>query len=85
MLESNYLSMLLKTNYQKPVDTAEDVIDRGLEILRTPGGESIVEITKNSPFYQTRILAERTIVAKVICCFLEILPFFTLIFPIGLG
>ena len=71
MLESNYLTILLKPNYEKPIDTAEDIIDRGLAILTSPGMESIVEMTKNSPFYITRILAERTFVAKVIFCLID--------------
>ena len=85
MLESNYLTMLLKPNYEKPVDTAEDIIDRGLAILSFPGQWSIVETAKKSPFYQIRTLAERKIIPKVIFCFIEILPFYTLIFLIGLG
>ena len=85
MLESNYLTMLLKPNYEKPVDTAEDIIDRGLSILTGPGQWSKLEMAKKSPFYQTRIIAERTILPKVIFWFIEILPFYTLIFLIGLG
>ena len=65
MLECNYLSILLKPNYEKPVDTAEDVIDRGLAILKIPFIESSIEMSKNSPFYLTRTLAERAIVPKV--------------------
>ena len=66
--EANFLAILLKTNYEKPVDTAEDVLDRGLEVIYPPGGESIVEMWKNSPDEITRKLAERTVVAKVIFC-----------------
>ena len=75
MLESNYLTLLLKQNYEKPVDTAEDIIDRGLEILAIPGQLSMVEMLKNSLFYQTRILAERKLLPKVIFCFIKIFPF----------
>ena len=66
MFESNYLTMLLKPNYEKPVDTPEDVIDRGLRVIKITGTESIVKILLNSPFYNIRTLAERTTVAKVI-------------------
>ena len=66
MFESNYFTMLMKPTYEKPVDSAEDIIDRGLAVLSSPGTESIVEMQKNSPFYITRTLAERTIVPKVI-------------------
>ena len=66
MLEANYLSILLKPNYEKPIDTAQDVLDRGIEVIYPPGLESIVEMLKNSPSKITRQLAERTIVSKVI-------------------
>ena len=66
MFESNYLTMLMKPTYEKPVDSAEDVIDRGLGVITSPGAESIIENDKNSPYYITRTLAERTTVAKVI-------------------
>ena len=66
MFESNYFTMLIKPTYEKPVDTPEDIIDRGLAVLSSPGMESIVEMHKNSPFYITRTLAERTTVPKVI-------------------
>ena len=66
MFESNYLSMLIKPIYEKPVDTAQDVIDRGLTVIYTPGSESIVENEKNSPSDLTKALAKLTEVANVI-------------------
>ena len=63
---SVFLGILLKPNYGKPVDTAEDVVDRGLKVIKSPGMESMVEMLKQSPFPITRTLAERTVVAKVI-------------------
>ena len=63
---SVFLGILLKPNYGKPVDTAEDVLDRGLKVIKGPGSESKMEILKQSPFPITRTLAERTVVAKVI-------------------
>ena len=69
MFLSNYLAILMKSNYEKPVDTAKDVLDRGLTVLKSPGSLGIVENLKNSPFYITRKLAERTVVAKVIFFF----------------
>ena len=65
-LECNYLTILMKPNYEKPIDTAEDILDRGLTIIPNPGTGSIVEALKNSPFEITRKLAERTTVPKVI-------------------
>ena len=64
-LTSNYLTVLIKPSYDKPVDTAEDVITRNLSIIDFPGRESILEINKNSPFPIIRQLAERTYVTKV--------------------
>ena len=66
MLEANYLSILLKPNYEKAIDTAQDVLDRGLSLIAIPERESLVELLRNSPYKITRELAERTIVAKVI-------------------
>ena len=61
--ECNILDILLKTNYEKPVDTAQDVLDRGLTIIISPGSESLVEIFKNSPSSVNRALAKMTVVA----------------------
>ena len=68
MLEANFLTILLKPVYEKPVDTALDILDRGLTVISYPGAEALVERLKNSPFYVTRTLAERTIVPWVIFC-----------------
>ena len=64
MLEANFLTILLKPNYEKFVDTAKDVMDRGLTVIYYPGAESFVEELKNSPDVYLRTLAERTIVCK---------------------
>ena len=66
MFESTYFSMLMKPVYETPINTAQDVLDRGLAVIYTPGAESLVEILKNSPSNITRKLAERTIVPKVL-------------------
>ena len=66
MMEANYLTILLTPNYEKAIDTPQDIIDRGLQVIWTPGSESTVEIWKNSPFYITRALAESAIVPEVI-------------------
>ena len=68
MLECNYLTILLKPNYEKPVDTAEDIIERGMQIINSVGRESIIEMLKKSPYPLTRKLAESTIVPKVVIC-----------------
>ena len=65
MLEANYLTILLKPSYEKPIDTAEDVVDKNLTVIYNPGTESLVEMLKNSPSNITRELARRAIVTKV--------------------
>ena len=64
--ESSLLDIILKRNYEMPIDTAQEVLARGLSVIVTPGRRSIIEMLKNSPSYVTRTLAERTVVAKVI-------------------
>ena len=66
MFESNYFTMLMKPTYEKPVDSPADIIERGLKVIYPPGGESLVEIMKNSPSAVYRDLAELTVVPKVI-------------------
>ena len=66
MLESNYFSLLVKPNYEKPVDTAEDVLDRGLTVLWFPGYELYKEMAVMQNLSKvTSDLAEKTYVAKV--------------------
>ena len=65
ILECNYLTVLVKPVYEKPIDTAEDIIERGVKIIYFPGGESMIETLKKSPFPLTRKLAENTYVTKV--------------------
>ena len=54
MFESNYLTMLMKPTYEKPVDTAQDILDRGLTIVWPPGTDSF------------GVDSDRIIIAKVI-------------------
>ena len=63
--ESLFLESLLKANYEKPVDTAQDILDRGLTVIYSPGAEAMVNRMKKSASAVTRALAERTIVTKV--------------------
>ena len=85
MYEASYLSILLKPNYEKPVDTAQDVLDRGLTVIHGPGRESIREILKNSPSKIIRELANRTIIPKVIFCNVAIFPILILNLPKRIG
>ena len=49
MLEANYLNILITPNYEKAIDSAEDILARGLSVIYPPGTESSVELLKNSP------------------------------------
>ena len=75
MLEANFLTILLKPNYEKPIDSAQDVLDRGLTVIWPPGSESYVEEYKNSPSEIRRELMEWTVIAKVIFSYIEKLHF----------
>ena len=66
ILECNYLTVLLKPVYEEPVDTAEDVIERGLTIIKTPTARALVEAAKKSPFELTRKMAELSYIPTVI-------------------
>ena len=66
MFESTFFSMLMKPVYETPIDTAQDVLDRGLPVISTPYKQSLLEKNKKSSAYTTRTLAERTIVPEVI-------------------
>ena len=65
MLEANFLTILLTPVYEKSIETAEDVLNRGMSVIYAPQSESMKESLMNSPSYITRTLAERTIVPKV--------------------
>ena len=66
ILECNYLPVLVKPVYEKPIDNAEDIIERGITIIDQPGRESMVQMLKRSPYPLTRALAENTYVTKVV-------------------
>ena len=65
MLEANYLTMLVKPNFEKPVDTIQDILDRGLTCLMSPDMLAMVEAMKVAPSRQIRGLAARAVIAKV--------------------
>ena len=66
ILECNYLTVLIKPVYEKPIDSAEDIIERGIKIIDVPGRETMIEMLKKAPFPLTRALAENTYIAKVV-------------------
>ena len=64
ILLSNYLTILTKPAYNPPVDTAQDVWDRGLTINIIPVGAIWKQFLEKSglPIYNK--LAERVVLAK---------------------
>ena len=64
ILLSNYLTVLIKPSYDAPVDTAQDVWDRGLIINIVPVGAIWKQFLGVSgiPIYNK--LAERVVIAK---------------------
>ena len=65
MLTCNYLTVLVKPMYDKPVDTSEDVIAAGLTIINIPGAEANVKIMEVSNSQITRALAAQMYTPKV--------------------
>ena len=65
ILECNYLTVLLKPVYEKPIDTAEDIIERGIQVIGSPGSESLVDVMKESPYEITREYAENILIPEV--------------------
>ena len=70
MFGANYLTILLKPSYEKPVDSPQDILDRGLTVIWPPGWEYYKEMMmKDTGLGSTetiRDLAKNTEVAKVI-------------------
>ena len=65
MLECNYLTILLAPNYEKPVNSAEDIIDRGLTIVKGVESENLRDLMLNSPNEMERKLGERMLIPEV--------------------
>ena len=58
--------MLVKVNYEKPVDTARDVLDRGITIIWYPGYEYYKDMMINQNLSKVSSdLAKNTYVSKV--------------------
>ena len=77
MLECNFLTILIKPNYEKPVDTAADVLsDASLTIIWFPDYEYYREMAINQNQDTVfRDLAKKTYVAKVSYILYFTLPF----------
>ena len=60
----NYLSVLLKPSYEKAVETVDDVIERGLIPIYTPGGDIFKQMLANSEDPRFQQLSEVVVIAK---------------------
>ena len=85
MLEANYLTILLAPNYEKAIDTPQDVVDRGLTVIVPPGSEQHLDELENYYAKIDRDIAEMTIVPKVIFGSFEIILILSFLKRIGLN
>ena len=66
ILGCNFLTMLIKPNFEKPIDSPEDVLKTGFPVIWLPGYGYFVENAKKQNHSEViRKLAERAIVPKV--------------------
>ena len=63
-LLSNYLSVLLKPSYEKPVDTPKDLIERDITPFFGPGREIYRQFFENSPDPNIQEISRRLYIAK---------------------
>ena len=63
-LLSNYLTVLLRPSYEKPVETAADLIKRDITPFYIPGGEIYIQLfaASSDPNYQE--ISRRLVIAK---------------------
>lgn len=60
----NYLTVLLRPSYEKPVETAEDLIKRGITPFYVPGGEILRQFFADSPDPNFKEISRRLVIAK---------------------
>ena len=66
ILECNLLTVLVKPTHEKPVNSAEDIIERGLTIILLPGTKALVEMARKSPYQSMRQMAELSYITTVL-------------------
>ena len=64
ILLCNFLSVLLRPSYEKPVDTTRDLLDRKITPFLVPGSEFMVQFFENSPDSNFQELSKRLYIAK---------------------
>ena len=63
-LLSNYLTVLLRPSYEKPVDTSNDLLDRDITPFIHPGGGFFKQALANNPDPNIQEISRRLIVTK---------------------
>ena len=63
-LLSNYLSVLLKPEFEKPADTFADLIERNITLFHLPGSVRYIKFFENSADPSTQEMSRRIIFAK---------------------
>ena len=61
-LLANYLSVLLRPDFEKPVETAEDLIERDLTPFYQPGRDFLIQFFAESPSPSFRQLSKTLII-----------------------
>ena len=60
----NFLTVLLRPSYEKPVDTTADIIERNIKLILFPGAEGWIEYYAASPDPICQELSQRFVTAK---------------------
>ena len=63
-LLANYLSVLLRPDFEKPVETAEDLIERDLTPFYQPGRDFLIQFFAESPSPAFRQLSKTLVIPK---------------------
>ena len=63
-LLSNYLTVLLRPSYEKPVDTTEDLINRDITPFSIPGSDYYIQYFAESPDPNYQEISKRFVVPK---------------------
>ena len=63
-LLSSYLTVLLKPSYEKPIDTAADIIKRDITPFLFPGAEIYTQLFAASPDPDYQEISQRLVIAK---------------------
>ena len=73
-LLSNYLNVLLRPSYERPVDTAADIIERNIIVVKEPGSELWIRFFANSQDQNLQEISRTAVVAKDWNEFIDTLP-----------